>query len=91
MGNLPLAAGLMAYAFKWLLKFLKPIAIVGLAIYLQISFRGYGHRWGWSGSNSSGKESPGERALRFSCGARVVCDSRFGCASSGRAVAALPR
>jgi len=38
MGNLPLAAGLMAYSFKWLLKFLKPIAIVGLAIYLQIRF-----------------------------------------------------
>jgi hypothetical protein len=38
MGNLPLAAGLMAYGFKWLLKFLKPIAIVGLATYLQIRF-----------------------------------------------------
>ena len=38
IGNLPLAAGLMARAFPWVLKALKPVAVVVVAVYLQIKF-----------------------------------------------------
>lgn len=38
MANLPLAAGPMTHAFIWLLKVLKPVAVVAVVIYLQIGF-----------------------------------------------------
>ena len=38
IGNLPLAAGLMTRALPWALKALKPLAVVAVAVYLQIEF-----------------------------------------------------
>jgi hypothetical protein len=38
MANLPLAAGLTAPVFPWLLKALKPVAAVAVVVYLQIRF-----------------------------------------------------
>ena len=36
MGNLALAAGLMRRAFPWVLKALKPVAVVAVLVYLQL-------------------------------------------------------
>ena len=63
MGNLPLAAGMMTYAFAWLLKLLKPVAIVALAVYLQIRFP---QTWAWLGLarlEELGKKIAGRRSL----------------------------
>ena len=63
MGNLPLAAGVMTHAFAWLLKLLKPVAIVALVVYLQIRFP---QTWEWLGLarlEELGKKIAGRRSL----------------------------
>lgn len=62
-GNLPLAAGVMTQALTWLLKLLKPMAIVALAVYLQIRFP---QTWAWLGLarlEELGKKIAGRRSL----------------------------
>lgn len=63
MGNLPLAAGLMAHAVTWLLKFLKPIAIVGLVVYLQIKFPQIWASLGLARIEQFGKKIAGKKGL----------------------------
>src|ERR1022692_1121223 len=46
MGNVAVAAGLMARAVTWDLKILKPVAVVGIAVYLLIKFP---QMWPWLG------------------------------------------
>jgi hypothetical protein len=63
MWNLPLAAGMMTHAFTWLMKFLKPVAIVALVVYLQIRFP---QIWAWLGLarlEELGKKIAGGRSL----------------------------
>ena len=38
MLSLPLAVGVVAHSFIWLLKLLKPVAVVAVVVYLQIKF-----------------------------------------------------
>ena len=38
MLSLPLAVGVVAHSFIWLLKLLKPVAVVAVVVYLQIRF-----------------------------------------------------
>jgi hypothetical protein len=63
MGNLPLAAGLMTHGFKWLLNFLKPIAIVGLVTYLQIRFPGIWTALGLVGIERFGNKIANRKGL----------------------------
>ncbi len=63
MGNLPLAAGVVTHALAWLLKLLKPVAIVALVVYLQIRFP---QTWTWLGLarlEELGKKIAGRRSL----------------------------
>ncbi len=63
MGNLPLAAGVTPHALMWLLKLLKPVAIVALVGYLQIRFP---QIWAWLGLarlEELGKKIAGRRSL----------------------------
>jgi hypothetical protein len=46
MGNVAVAAGLMARAVIWDLKILKPVAVVGVVVYLLIKFP---RMWPWLG------------------------------------------
>ncbi|MGA7929306.1 MAG: hypothetical protein WCA20_25315 [Candidatus Sulfotelmatobacter sp.] len=63
VGNVPLAAGAMTHALTWLLKSLKPVAIVALVVYLQIRFPQIWAGLGLARLEELGKKIAGRRSL----------------------------
>ena len=63
VGNLPLAAGTVTHALTWLLKALKPVAIVALVVYLQIRFPQIWAGLGLARLEELGQKIAGRRSL----------------------------
>jgi hypothetical protein len=63
VGNLPLAAGAMTHTLTWLLKSLKPVAIVALVVYLQIRFPQIWAGLGLARLEELGQKIAGRRSL----------------------------
>ena len=63
MRNLPLAVVVVSHAFRWLLKVLKPIAVVAIVVYLLIAFPGIWETLGLARIERFGKRIAKKKGL----------------------------